>query len=614
VWIMGGVVGAVIMSEANLSMHGIDDSIARAAHRHGGQGDIPDTGVCDEGNDAAIEHTDELLELGSPILLEGDWNVVEPTGGGFVGQVRVTPGLGDYTFPVTAHFGTCVNKFQIVGIENGEKFVITGPCSPVVDSPVTYVMKLVDPKTGDPEEPDLAASPIENIMAGEFRIREIAAGTAFAAIKLHGFNGGIPLSGVVKSTEWGFTNSLTFEFTQDGAHELEMVWEVPAPPNGKSRTIVSSAFKRVLVVPAGSKFTVTDCRADSSATCVTRTDSPGSFTIMGRQEARPRMDPTPTASEPEAEVEITVKHPGLSNFKIGFLAEREAGSGGHEAAVHQNVAGSGPSNLTDGQWATHPHIPIGFHKDGAFHDASAGEVKGVYKVTAFGGRERVRIFVLPSGERFRTIRPNGSIEFDAEMGGLTHDEQQQQLKLVVGSGRFAGCHLGTIEIDVKVKDEFGNDLEALGQRMTDEGITNITLVGGTCEHHGPRNDNLLQNCRTPDNNHFGRINLNDSIIDVASEFEAWTGDNLLVNDMSLGEDGEGYGGRFDLDGEWEASTSHDPEYGHSNGSAADLDASNVDDIVDVLTDVPFNYAEISTSDPFTPNAFIDEVTHIHLMK
>lgn len=60
---------------------------AWATHRQGALENRGDSGIRDEGNGAAIEGPDEPIELGegSPVLLEGNWNVIESTSGAFQG-------------------------------------------------------------------------------------------------------------------------------------------------------------------------------------------------------------------------------------------------------------------------------------------------------------------------------------------------------------------------------------------------------------------------------------------------------------------------------------------------------------------------------------------------
>jgi hypothetical protein len=75
---------------------------------------------------------------------------------------------------------------------------------------------------------------------------------------------------------------------------------------------------------------------------------------------------------------------------------------------------------------------------------------------------------------------------------------------------------------------------------------NYVKVGGTCEQHGPRDDTQYQNCRDPDNNHWGTDRLVQTIQAIAYTYNSLhLGVRLRVNDMSLP-----YGGLFDVDGNW----------------------------------------------------------------
>ncbi|OGU57349.1 MAG: hypothetical protein A2V66_03150 [Ignavibacteria bacterium RBG_13_36_8] len=72
-------------------------------------------------------------------------------------------------------------------------------------------------------------------------------------------------------------------------------------------------------------------------------------------------------------------------------------------------------------------------------------------------------------------------------------------------------------------------------------------IGGTCNHHGPRDDNEHINCRNPDNNHWAKENLVEDIIGISSEWHRMfpQEDLLGINDISLP-----YGGKFDISGKW----------------------------------------------------------------
>jgi hypothetical protein len=84
-----------------------------------------------------------------------------------------------------------------------------------------------------------------------------------------------------------------------------------------------------------------------------------------------------------------------------------------------------------------------------------------------------------------------------------------------------------------------------GLELLTDGATYIK-VGGRCEHHGPRDDNDYQDCRIPDNNHWGISRLIQAIQAIAEAYHSLhSGVRLRVNDMSLP-----YGGLFDVNGNW----------------------------------------------------------------
>jgi murein endopeptidase len=81
---------------------------------------------------------------------------------------------------------------------------------------------------------------------------------------------------------------------------------------------------------------------------------------------------------------------------------------------------------------------------------------------------------------------------------------------------------------------------------------NYDKVGGTCNHHGPRNDNLHMNCRTPDNNHYGTALLLESIQSIADSFNTlYPVLSIRINDMSLP-----FGGGFDISANWDEDISN----------------------------------------------------------
>ena len=93
--------------------------------------------------------------------------------------------------------------------------------------------------------------------------------------------------------------------------------------------------------------------------------------------------------------------------------------------------------------------------------------------------------------------------------------------------------------------------------------TTYDKVGGTCRHHGPRNDTLYRNCRTPDDDHWGTSRLLRIVQAVADSFAAkYPALRLQINDMSLP-----LGGKFAIDGSWSATADHQE---HRMGTNADV--------------------------------------------
>jgi hypothetical protein len=98
--------------------------------------------------------------------------------------------------------------------------------------------------------------------------------------------------------------------------------------------------------------------------------------------------------------------------------------------------------------------------------------------------------------------------------------------------------------------------------------TNYVKVGGTCEHHGPRDDSSLPNCRTPDNNHWGTALLIQYLTVIADSFSThYPGHRLRINDMSLP-----LGGGFDIHGRWDQDIASGTclHCGHRIGSNGDI--------------------------------------------
>jgi murein endopeptidase len=96
-----------------------------------------------------------------------------------------------------------------------------------------------------------------------------------------------------------------------------------------------------------------------------------------------------------------------------------------------------------------------------------------------------------------------------------------------------------------IRDTVNLTVAVLGLELLPES-QNYVRVGGTCEHHGLRDDTQYQNCRDPDNNHWGTNRLVQAIQAIAYAYDSLhPGVRLRVNDMSLP-----FGGLFDVDGNW----------------------------------------------------------------
>ncbi|MBI4179600.1 hypothetical protein HY522_09295 [bacterium] len=234
--------------------------------------------------------------------------------------------------------------------------------------------------------------------------------------------------------------------------------------------------------------------------------------------------------------------------KVAFLVERLAGSGGHEAAHHH-----GPKTVAAGTWevmegavedtpVTHPTGGV----DEIIKPRSA-VVKNTYTASSFGGRERIKLYGVPA-------------DFDTPQINT-----QKDLRDRINARRLEVCPLGAVEIEVKVPD--------LVQQP--DGIFYFK-VGGTPEHHGPPGF-------SEDNNHYGTQKLTFLVDDIASNYVGSALGLIRVNDMSLGKDGKGYGGKFDVaeidpttgavtipGGSWGKNPHHTNYFGHANGHAADI--------------------------------------------
>ncbi len=83
--------------------------------------------------------------------------------------------------------------------------------------------------------------------------------------------------------------------------------------------------------------------------------------------------------------------------------------------------------------------------------------------------------------------------------------------------------------------------------------TNYIKIGGTCNHHGPRNDSSFLNCRTSDNNHWGQSLTVAFLNFIAIQYKTQFPDDeiLQINDISLPS-----GGKLDINAQWTGNNNH----------------------------------------------------------
>ena len=374
-------------------------------------------------------------------------------------------------------------------------------------------------------------------------------------------------------------------FLNVGRHQLNAVWYVHKDGPGLSGTPTGRVARGTLDID------VVDMSVDV-------TPNPA--------VVRPR-----DVVSPDEEVTIKVKsvNPASTEFRAMFLAEREAGSGGHEAGKHKKVDGSGDASVDAGDWATWPKLPVGTFAGGAIKTSSGGEVSVKYKPSQFGGKERVRVYVVGTSSKFEArgwdgnLIADGGDVLDAEAAVLTSDVQQRILGKLSRHEFFFGSYLGSVEIEVKVP--------SLNQ-LTDG--ADYVKVGGTPQHKN-------------ENTHFGISDLISDIQTLANKFRSkprTRGARLRVNDMSLGKDGEGYGGVFDVCGTWNSNDDcpsasdpsvtvhgHTPNFGHANGRAADINTGGFGITLWKILKDEMGYT--ADTGAFASKTYIDE-GHYHIMR
>lgn len=429
---------------------------------------------------------------------------------------------------------TCTWRFSVMGIGMGERFRIGGPC--VVQTDVNYTFPLI--LTGDNQQ----FPPITD-GASELTVKKAGSLSPFKLQENVVSSGRIPspVSGELKGFEdGGAINDLAF--LTPGEYELEVVWKMSSPPGGGVLKEVSRTKKHITVLPASS------------------------INITPTSPAKVKPSNLPGATPLDGTVDIRMQVVGIGSYRAAFLAERQGGTGGHEADHH---AFNG-NQLRIDRWGTHPNTPIGSFVLSEFNDASGGIALTVYRASEFGGKERVRIFMVQAGKRFAIKDASGTVipGLDAEvsLSGLPLVEQQRErqriLKAVVDHPDFDGCQLGLVEIKVQVPN--------LVELTADSDFDLVGAQGQTkCDGTPVKSAHKY--------NHWGRqstVNAVNQIADswIASGFIS-SSYRLRMNDISVGDATEGFGGGFDVGNHWGADLNPPPAPGHQShrrGTNADI--------------------------------------------
>lgn len=156
--------------------------------------------------------------------------------------------------------------------------------------------------------------------------------------------------------------------------------------------------------------------------------------------------------------------------------------------------------------------------------------------------------------------------------------------------------MGAVEIEVKVPD----------LKKLPDGSSNYEKVGGTDEHHGPPSH------PSEDNNHWGAPDVIDALDTIAAKAKTkFSLTNVLrYNDISLGVDAEnkGYGGRFDVNGNWTGSHAE-----HREGKDVDVrkNPPRADGLDESLLD-PFAYDVVIDVYPSAVVTIHGPIEHFHI--
>ncbi|MBO6586911.1 MAG: hypothetical protein JJ953_12455 [Gracilimonas sp.] len=148
-------------------------------------------------------------------------------------------------------------------------------------------------------------------------------------------------------------------------------------------------------------------------------------------------------------------------------------------------------------------------------------------------------------------------EADSAQGRIeTVTNEDGEIRLRYRAPEFGGKIRMVAQTNINRDTLFADDTLAVkvpGLVLLPNG-NNLSKVGGTPRHHGPRVDSRYQNNRSPDNNHFGTQEFVDSLISLANNWANLVASDseqddrqvpLNINDLSLPN-----GGKFDLEGRW----------------------------------------------------------------
>ena len=174
--------------------------------------------------------------------------------------------------------------------------------------------------------------------------------------------------------------------------------------------------------------------------------------------------------------------------------------------------------------------------------------------------------ILPSGGHDHTIQPPlntrgvfSTVALNPETGNGTITKQTDtngiillNYKAPVFSGKMEFTAQTTVDSDTIVaRDTITVKVRNLVHLP--DSPENYVKIGGTCNHHGPRNDNDFPNCRTPDNNHWGQDRTIRFLEFIAILYKKQFPDDelLQINDISLPT-----GGKFDIWAQWTGNFDH----------------------------------------------------------